>query len=223
MRPLSVIPVVIASLFLLASPLLAQTGIPKQEKLVFENQFVRVYELTLQPGEKLPDHHGGNRVVFCQNDCKLLYHWDGKKYEENRKAGDVHFHPEATHAEENSGKAVARMIIVERQNFPLPAATGTGLDMATANPHNTKVLFDRDMAKVFEVTMQPKDAASMHYGLNRLLYTPEASQLELVGPDGVKTKQTFKKGGYQWYPAGLYALENVGPNRTKLVVFGFKK
>jgi beta-alanine degradation protein BauB len=223
MRPLSVIPLLIASLLLFASPLQAQSGPPKQEKLVFENQFVKVYELTLQPGEKLPEHHGGNRLVYCLNDCKLLYHWDGKTYEEKRKAGDVHFHPEATHAEENPGKTTVREIIVERQNVPLPAPSGTGLDMAAANPNNTKVIFDRDMAKVFQVTLQPKDAASMHYCLDRLIYAPQSSQFNLIGSDGSKTKQSIKKGGYQWYPSGLQALENSSGARETLVVFAFKK
>jgi hypothetical protein len=223
MRPLSVIPVIIAGLILVTSPLLAQSGPPKQEKLVFENQFIKVYEVTIQPGEKLPPHHGGSRVVYCLNDCKLIYHWEGKAYDEKRKAGDVHFHPEALHFEENAGKGVARLLIVERQNVPLPGSTGSGVDMAAANPNNTRVVFDRDMAKVFEVTLQAKDAASMHFGLDRLIYSPEGSQFVLIGPDGSKTRQLLRKGGCQWYPSGLGALENAGGARTKLVVFGFKK
>jgi hypothetical protein len=223
MRPLPVIFFTVVSFLLLSTPLFAQSGPPQQEKLVFENQYVKVYEVTIQPGEKLPPHHGGNRVVYCLNDCKLLYHWEGKTYEEKRKAGDAHFHPEATHFEENAGKSVVREIIVERQNVPLPPVTGSGVDMAAANPHNTKVIFDRDMAKVFEVTLQAKDAASMHYCVDRLIYAPEASQFVLIGSDGSKTKQVLKKGGCQWFPAGLQALENAGPSRTKLVVFAFKK
>ena len=94
--------------------------------------------------------------------------------------------------------------------------------MAAGNPNNTKVLFDRDMAKVYEVTLQAKDAASMHYGMDRLMYSCQAGQLVLIGPDGKRTKLALKKGECQWYPSGLQALENAGPNRTKLVVFGFK-
>ena len=223
MRPLPVILPVIAGLILLASPLIAQTELPKGQKLVFENQYVKAYELTVQPGEKLPAHQEGNRVIYCLNDCKLLYHWDGKAVEEKRKAGDVHFHPEAVHFEENIGKSPLRQLIVERLKVPLPAATGTGVDMAAANPNNTRVIFDRDMAKVFEVTLQLKDAASMHYCPDRLVYAAESCQFVLVGSDGSKTKQTLKKGGCQWFPSGLQALENAGSNRTKLIVFAFKK
>ena len=86
--------------------------------------------------------------------------------------------------------ANARFIIVERQQTPLPQTEGSGVDMAVANPHNTKVIFDRDMAKVFELTLQPKDAASMHYCPDRLIYSPEPSQFIILGADGSKTKQS---------------------------------
>ncbi len=223
MRPLPVIVVLVAGVILLSSPLFTQSEVPKQEKLVFENQFVKVFEASILPGEKLPPHHGGNRIIYSLNDYRLLYHWENRTTEEKRKAGDVHFHPAALHAEENAGKGIARFLIVERLDAPLPPANGTGVDMATANPNNTRVIFDRDMAKVFELTLQPKDAASMHYCLDRLVYAPEAGSLVLVGPDGAKTKVAIKKGGYQWFASGLQALENASPSRTKLVVFGFKK
>jgi hypothetical protein len=216
MRPLPVIVVLIAGLILLSSPLFTQSEAPKQEKLVFENQFVKAYEVTLQPGEKLPPHHG-------VNDYRPLYHWEGRTTEEKRKAGDVHFHPAALHSEENAGKGIARFLIVERLDAPLPPANGTGADMAVANPNNTKVIFDRDMAKVFEVTLYPKETASMHYGLDRLVYSPAASQFVSTGSDGAKTRQSVKKGGCQWYPSGLHAIENAGPSKTTLVVFAFKK
>ena len=223
MRPLPVICCVSICLLLLASPLFAQSGPPKQEKLVFENQFVKVYETTLQPGEKSPLHHGGNRLVYSINDYKLLFHWEGKTVEEKRKAGDVHFHPEAAHAEENAGKSVARFLIIERQGTALPPPNGTGANMARVNPNNTKMIFDRDMATVFEVTLQPKESASEHYCPDRLVYSPDASNLVFIAADGARTKIAFKKGGYQWYPSGIVTLENSGPNKAKFLVFGFKK
>ncbi len=223
MKPLHFLFVILAGVTLIASAVLSQNGPPKQEKLVFENQFIKVYEATLQPGEKLTSHHGGNRLIYSLNDYKLIYRWEGKFSEENRKAGDVHFHPEATHTEENPGKTAARFLIVERQAAPLPPANGTGADMAAANPNCTKVIFDRDMAKVWSVTLQPKQTASMHYGLDRLLYAQDGTQLLMTGADGTKSKQNLKKGGCQWFASGLHELQNAGPGATRLVVFGFRK
>jgi hypothetical protein len=95
--------------------------------------------------------------------------------------------------------------------------------MAKANPHNTRVLFDRDMAKVFEVTLYPKDAVSMHFGLDRLVYSFGSADLMVSTPDGKKSKEVIKKGSYTWHPAGLHAVENVGSTPVRFLVFGMKK
>jgi hypothetical protein len=222
MKPITVILVLVASLFLIATPLIAQPT-PSQEKLVYENQFVKVYEATLHPHEKLPPHHGGNRVIYYLNDCSLLYHWDGRMVGQKRKAGEVCFHPEGVHAEENAGKANARFIIVERQHTPLPQPNGSGVDMAVANPHNTRVIFDRDMAKVFELSLAAKDVASMHFAPERLVYAPRGGQIVINRSDGTKEKESLKKGEYRWLQSGLQSLENASLGSSKLIVFAFKK
>jgi hypothetical protein len=223
MRILSVGGGLVVCLALLPSPLLTQGSQPKQEKLVFENPYVKAYEVTLNPGDKLPPHESGNRIIYSLTDYALRYKWDGKTSEEKRKAGDVHYHPAGVHAEESGGTGPARFILVERLAATLPPAEGTGIDMAKANPHNTRVLFDRDMGKVFEVTLYPKDAVSMHFGLDRLIYSFGSGDLLVTTPDGKKSKETIKKGSYAWHPAGLHAVDNIGTNPVKFLVFGFKK
>jgi quercetin dioxygenase-like cupin family protein len=223
MKPLSVRVAPVALSFLLFSASLAQTTSPRQEKLVFENQFVKAYEVTIKPGESLPPHESGNRIIYSLTQYTLRYKWDGRTSEEKRKAGDVHFHPAGRHNEENGGSNTVKFILLERLEAPLPPAEGTGIDMAKANPHNTKVLFDRDMAKVFEVTLYPKDAISMHFGLDRLIYSINAGTLTVTGADGKTTDVSFKAGGYRWEPAGLHAAANGGKSAVKLVVFSFKK
>jgi hypothetical protein len=85
------------------------------------------------------------------------------------------------------------------------------------------VLFDRDLAKVFETTVYPKDAVSMHFGLDRLIYSMTSADMLVTTPDGKKTKETQKKGTYHWHAAGLHAVENAGSGPFKFVVFAFKR
>jgi hypothetical protein len=223
MRILSVGGGLVVCLALFPSLLLPQGSHPKQEKLVFENPYVKAYEVTLSPGDKLPSHESGNRIIYSLTDYTLRYKWDGKTSEEKRKAGDVHYHPAGVHSEESGGKGTAKFILVERLAAPLPPAEGTGIDMARANPHNTRVLFDRDLGKVFEVTLYPKDAVSMHFGLDRLIYSFGSGELLITTPDGKKSKETIKKGAYEWHAAGLHAVDNIGSTPVRFIVFAFKK
>jgi hypothetical protein len=61
MKALSVSLMVTALFTVLIAP--AQNR-PKQEKLIFENEYVRAYEATLNPGESLKPHETGNRLVY---------------------------------------------------------------------------------------------------------------------------------------------------------------
>jgi uncharacterized RmlC-like cupin family protein len=196
---------------------------PKQEKLIFENEYVRAYEVTLNPGESLQPHETGNRLIYSLSTYVLRYHWDNKVSEENRKPGDVHFHPAGVHHEENSGKQKAIFLIVERTSKALPAAEGSGRDMAKASPYNSRLLLDREQAKIFEVTLYPKDAVAMHFGLNRIVYGLTSYELFVRTPDGKEQKETHKKGSCEWHAAGMHTVENRGSQVAKFVVFSFKK
>jgi hypothetical protein len=210
-------------LFFTALTLLPQLAPPKEERLVFENEYVRVFEATLNPGQKLDPHESGNRLIYSLTAYTLRYHWDGRVTEERRKAGEIHFHPSGIHFEENAGTQRATFLIVERSATPLPTTEVTGLDMARVAPYNTKVLFDRDMAKVFEVNLPPNDNVPMHFGLNRVVYAFTALNLLMTTPDGKGVVEIRKRGGIGWHPAGLHRVQNKADVPAKLVIFGFKR
>jgi hypothetical protein len=221
MRTLSV--GVVLAAFLCSPHLSAQSPAPKQEKLLFENEYVRAYEVTLNPGDKLTPHESGNRLIYSFTTYSLRYHWDNRVSEERRKPGDLHYHPSGVHAEENAGKQRATFLIVERTSKPLPAVELVGSDMARASPSNTRVLFDREMAKVFEVTLPPRDAVAMHLGLNRLVYALTGYSLGVQTPDGKEVRESGKKGSMKWHSAGLHGVQNKLDASVKFLVFAFKR
>ena len=221
MKSLSAGIVLVALSFAARLPLYGQP--PDQEKLVFQNEFVRVFEVNLNPGVKLPIHETGERLIYSLSSYSLTYRWDGRTAEERRNVGDVHFHPAGKHAEENNGKQKASFLIVERTSTPLPATEQVGIDMAKASPFNTRVLFDRDLAKVFEVKLLPRDAVGMHHGLPRLVYALTPYDLLIKTPDGRAVTESGKKGTCRWHPAGMHSVENKTVAPTKLLVFGFKR
>lgn len=211
------------ALLLLSIPAFSQAYAPQQEKTLFQNEYVTVYQVTLKPGEKTPEHSTGDRLIYSLSAYTLSYHWGDRRSVEKRKTGDFHFHPTGKHLEENTGKSTASFLMVERSSTPLPKTEQTGVDMAKASPFNTAVLFDREMAKVFEVILQPKDAVSMHFGLDRVVYALTPYELSVVTPDGKKTTEKGKKGSISWHPAGVHSVENHTSAVIKLLVFGFKR
>ena len=221
MRPLAVVGVLI--LFALPIPLSSQTSTPKQERLVFQNDFVKVYEVSIAPGEKLPPHESGNRMIYSLTSYTLRYVWGDRSTLERRSTGDIHFHPAGVHAEENAGPTKVSFLIIERSATPLPATEVTGNDMARVSPFNTSVVFDREMAKVFEVKLGPRDAVGMHLGLHRLVYGLTDYDLKITTPDGKEARERGKKGSCRWHSAGLHQVENNTANPARILVFAFKR
>jgi len=213
----------ILSVALLAASVTAQTERPKQEKLLTGNDYVKVYEVTLAKGEKLPPHDSGNRIIYSLTNYSLKYLWGDRTTIEKRKAGDIHFHPNGVHAEENAGPEKISLLMIERTSTPLPPVTLAGEDMAKMSPSNTHVIFDRDMAKVFEVTLPPRDAVGMHLGLYRVIYGVTAYELKVKTSDGKEQRVSGKKGSVRWETPSLHMVENPTNTVVKLLVFAFKK
>lgn len=87
---------------------------PEKQKLLLENDKVRVYEVLLEPGEKLPMHSHPPYVVYFLSSFKMKTTTpDGKLTESEIKAGDARWSQPVTHANENVGTTDGRALVVE--------------------------------------------------------------------------------------------------------------
>jgi len=88
---------------------------PKQYKVVFENDQVRVLHVKIGPGQTTPLHeHALNRVVTYLSDQKIRVTTpDGKSDVVERKAGEVGWAGPAKHKEENLNSAPFEVMVVE--------------------------------------------------------------------------------------------------------------
>lgn len=87
---------------------------PQYYKVPVDNEYVRVLEYTLKPGQKEPMHSHPCGVVYSLTGSK----WrttsaDGKTSESDTTAGTILWRDPTTHAAENVGKTDARAIAIE--------------------------------------------------------------------------------------------------------------
>ena len=101
----------------LAAPLRAQDPVrvgPDIYKCTFENDRVRVCEVTFKPGAKIATHSHPNHLVYSLTGGKLLVTGpDGKATESVSKAGDVTWSPATTHSGSNPGPTEVKVLVVE--------------------------------------------------------------------------------------------------------------
>jgi len=87
---------------------------PNNYKVALENEHVRVLDVTLKPGDKVPMHSHPATVIYPLNDSKTKFTSpDGKSVEVELKAGAAVWHEPETHSSENIGTTDARVLVVE--------------------------------------------------------------------------------------------------------------
>ena len=87
---------------------------PKDVKVIVDNDRVRVLEVIHKPGAKEPMHsHPAYVSVFLSATKLKVTTPDGKTVEKDRKAGEAYFSEAVTHAVENIGTADQHVIVIE--------------------------------------------------------------------------------------------------------------
>jgi len=92
---------------------------PKNVKVVFENDRVRVIEVRIKPGEKIPVHSHPANVTIALSDFKGK--WisdDGQPTVKQFKLDNVVWSEPITHASENVGSTEIHAIAIELKDSP---------------------------------------------------------------------------------------------------------
>jgi quercetin dioxygenase-like cupin family protein len=118
--------VLLASLILVATSSAAQAQdpivvAPNMYKKLFENERVRVLEVTFNPGDSLLPHSHPDHHVYAASGGKLkISRPDGTSTDADLKTGDVLFIPAETHWAKNVGTTTIRLVVNELKE-PRPA------------------------------------------------------------------------------------------------------
>ena len=93
---------------------------PDIYKLVFENERVRVMEVTFNPGDKIGSHsHPDHLAYILEPGLIRISHPDGTSMDVDGKAGDVLWIKAETHSAENIGSTKMRILVVELKEVPV--------------------------------------------------------------------------------------------------------
>jgi hypothetical protein len=91
-----------------------RTGISPNYKLLFENQYARLYDIRIPAGTKEPQHTHHDRVVVCLSGAHLKHLMpDGREEPSDLKTGEIGWRRGATHIGQNLGETDLWVIAVE--------------------------------------------------------------------------------------------------------------
>ncbi len=119
-------------LCLATSTALAQDPVkvaPNNNKVLLENDQVRVLDVRIKPGEKEPMHSHPASVGYFLSDFKVKYTYpDGKTEVREGTAGQARWREALTHAVENVGTTELHVVTIELKGAakkPMPAKKTT--------------------------------------------------------------------------------------------------
>jgi quercetin dioxygenase-like cupin family protein len=169
-----------------------------QRSIVVENEWVRIPNVTVQPGHTTGFHvHTMNRVmVYLNEGGQTLEMEAGGKREETWKAGQALWSPAiGRHRVLVSAPKPVTIVEIELRKPVPPSPALTELDPLKVDPKHYKVEMENEQVRVVRVRIPAGETAPMHHQARKrvVVYITDAD-FEQTTSDG-KTVQSRQKAG----------------------------
>src|SRR5262245_13467107 len=220
-------------LLLCASALFAQTKSdpPITQKVVLDNQFVRVLDIRYPPGvsEAKHSHAAGVTIALSdyENETKSIP--DGKITRRPTHFGEIRWAEAVTHEARNTGSTEQRVIRIElKTNPPAPEAGKTFASVTQFDPVQllkatvTPVL-ENQYVRVIKSRSPPGNSEPRHRHIRGVTVSLSDSEIETTSyPGGVVARQANKLGDVRWLDWREHAGRNVGKSEARIVIVEVK-
>ena len=185
--------------------------------LKFENEFVRIWDVSIKPeDEELWHIHHYDDVVISFGSAKLRVETAGAAPVESQwKFGDVRFNRATyTHRATNVGTTPLHNFIIE-----LLKSSGRAALPKSNEPMARSLILENDRVRVYRTILQPGELSSVLTLGPRLAIAVTAGELEVVTDGSPKTDRiTRAAGDIQWRPTSLtFSLKNIGKTAFEVI------
>ena len=209
-------------------PTLAQESVPvarePRHHFKFENQYVRVFDVVVPPGDATLFHTHANDYLFVSiGDANLKAEALGNAPGDLiLKDGEVRFTKgPITHRVSNQAQNDFRNITIEVLKNPPPLKPSAIPDKLI--PGHSLVL-ENDRVRVERLVLNPGESTGMHsHDLPGLVVAVTAGELEVGAPGQAGQKFKFAPGDFRWREDRVtHKLTNVGKTRFEAVDIDWK-
>lgn len=191
----------------------------------FENEYIKVTEFMLKPGDKLPLHKGDPRAIYALSNFKIKWTEGDQVSEKEWKKGDVHWHDALEHAVENIGDTDANYLVVSRKELALPEAGDYDIaqDASQLDSEHANSIFENEHIRIIEVKIATGESQPMHHGINRLIYSLTSYQIEYTSEQMDTKNSKIEAGDIHWHTADKHSVKNNGETLAHYLIFEFKQ
>jgi hypothetical protein len=196
---------------------------PAAQKLVLENEFVRVFDIRLPPGafEAKHSHARGLTISLSDYTNETTSFPDGKVSRGQAKFGDVRWAEPVTHEARNTGTTEQHVIRIElKQDAPSSNSISPSdqLDSLLACKNTQKLIFENRFFRAIDDRIPAGVAEPKHRHAHGLTITLSDWDAEtLTYPSGQTTRRHATLGEVRWSEPMVHEVRNAGPTDSHTV------
>ena len=192
---------------------------PDKYKVLLENDYVRVVEYTLKPGERDQPHTHPPKVSYVLTGGSIRVAPDGAEpFVSVDKSGDVVFMGAVgRHTAENVGTTPIRIILFEVKRVDRPAAPRAE-DPSIINPSSVNVRLENDSVRVLEAVLPPGFKEKQHTHPTYATYVIEGGSSRIHLTNGSTRDIELKPGQVIFSDPVTHWAENTGSSTLRLIL-----
>jgi quercetin dioxygenase-like cupin family protein len=195
---------------------------PDHHRVLLENEHVRVLEVRVKPGERVPTHAHPEYAAYVVTGGRVRFTGpDGAVETLEHEAGAGAIKEAEQHAFENIGRGELHVVLIELKpraaGATPPPAAPTGDDPLSVCRDCAKLLAENERMRLYEVVLRPGQSAGMHVHPANVVYTLTEVRAKFTLPDGSSTERTLPAGAAGWSEPVKHAVENVGKSPAQFI------
>jgi len=207
-------------------PISAQAPVPVSNEprhhLKFENEYVRVFDVVVPPGDATLYHIHSNDYVFVSiGDATLKAQaLGGQPGDLIVKDGETRFTKgPITHRVTNVVNTPFRNITIEILKSPGPVGTAT-----PDNSPGHSIVLENDRVRVERLILEPGQSTNVHtHNLSALSVFLTKSKVQVESPNAKPETIEYKPGDFRWRAAPVtHSIKNIGTTRFEAVGVDWK-
>ena len=189
---------------------------PEHTEIVHADQYVAVTRVALAPGEAVPPHPGGDRLLYAITAGTLSIEDGAENLTFELEPGLVVALQPGDYGFSNTGGTEVEGLIVARTNVPLPEVA----DMARSEPAPAgRILYSSDLARVRELDLEPSVGFELAPVPIRVVYAPGTVVLEYMSDEGEPSLVETAGMGVHVRSTGDHSVVNRAADPATVVLF----
>jgi quercetin dioxygenase-like cupin family protein len=200
----------------------APTAGPDIYKAVFENDKVRVFEITFAPGAKIAMHQHPDHAIYALTAGTLKITTEsGETKDMTLKKGDAGFFPGESHSAENATDKEVKAVLVELKPGAAFTAAPKAGDPLKVGKNIYKKVFENDRVRILTINFKKGASIKAHSHPDHVVFITSAGTLKISPAEGEPQEMALEVGQAVMLDAGIHSAKNIKGN-PQAVVFELK-